>query len=283
MTKVFVVIAAILSVALSSLVIAYAVNTDRINADYQAAVGKEAAASAQLARQQAEWATEQTSLNGRIRSLETDLGRLTDENRSLQNEKATLQIEKERAEAARTSTDAKLAELGESVKTLTTLVGVYRDEISALRRSELTAKTREVELNDRLNDLMAQRMVMEQNYRALLEELAERKRDAGVAAMGGVASAADQPFDYTGAPIFGRVLGVSKQPGSGKTLITLSVGSNDRVAKNMKFRIARGGAFVGQATIIEVDLKSSIAEVTLGDAGGTIDVRDGDLVQTRFN
>ena len=72
LTKAFVVLAAILSVALSALVIAYAVNTDRIQADYRARVAQVDQVNAQIATQASQANSEQARLNAQIEQLMRD-------------------------------------------------------------------------------------------------------------------------------------------------------------------------------------------------------------------
>lgn len=285
LTKVFMVLAAVATIALSSLVIAYAVNTDRIRSDYSAQLSRAAAAGAQRESELSVSSTEQARLAAQIEDAQRRIRELEERNASLENERGTLMAAKSNAEAERASTIAKIAELGETVRTQATLIAAYRDEAQNLRRNELDIRNRSLDMEQRLSDLTSQREVLEQNYRALQEELAEMKRDASSRGAGATAATAADPqagFVASGPVIQGRVLDVQQDPTSGKSLVRLSVGTNNRVAVGMQFYAARDGStLVGTLVVIRADLSESVAEVRLlrKEAG---EVRAGDVVLSRL-
>jgi len=284
LTKVFMVLAAVATIALSSLVIAYAVNTDRIRSDYSAQLARAAAVGAQRESELAVNSQEQARLSAQVEDAQRRIRELEERNATLENERGTLLSAKANAEAERAATVAKIAELGETVRTQATLIAAYRDEAQTLRRNELDIRNRSLDMEQRLSDLTSQREVLEQNYRALQEELAELKRDASARGTGATAGATDTAagFVATGPVIQGRVLDVQKDPTSGKSLVRLSVGTNNRVAEGMQFYAARDGStLVGTLVVIRADLSESVAEVRLlrKEAG---EVRAGDMVLSRI-
>lgn len=282
LTKVFVVIAAVLSVALSALVIAFAVNTDRIREDYQNVVSARAAIESQAQAASAIAEQERSRLNSTIQQLASDQATLKANLGNLENERNTLNAARAKAETERDAITAKIAELGETAKTQATLITSYRDEVTTLRKNELDYRQRALDMDNRLNDLESQREVLEQNFRALQEQLAEAKRSAGGApAAGMVSGAADQAFVYTGPRIQGRVEDVKIDAATGKTLVKLSVGTNDKVAKNMKMFLVRGDQFVANVIVTQPDMKWSVAEVTLVNKGATVSA--GDLVVSKID
>lgn len=281
LTKAFVVLAAVLSVALSALVIAYAVNTDRIQADYRAKGATVDSVNAQLATQASQANSEQARLNAQIEQLMRDTATQTGEITRLQGERATLTTEKNKAESARQSIESKIAELGETVRTQASIIQNYRDEVTTLRGAELAYRNRALEMDDRLSDLESQREVLEQNYRALQEQIAEAKRSQELALSGGGAANLNQPFVYSGSPINGRIEDIKRDPASGKMLARISVGSNDRVAKNMKFFVVRGENFLGNLVVTEPDLKFSVGEISLVRQGAE-EIKEGDLITSRL-
>ncbi len=281
LTKVFVVIAAILSVALSALVIAYAVNTDRVAAAYQEQVSLRVAAESNAMAAAAVSGTEKTRLASAKEQLERDNATLADRIRTLEADNARLLTDKKTAEQERDSITAKIAELGETVKTQAALITSYRDEVTGLRNSELTFRQREIDLNSTLSDRDSQVEVLTQSVRALQEQLAEIKRSASGAPAAGVISGADQPFSYTGPVINGRIEAVSTDAATGKVVVKVNVGTNDKVSKNMRFAIVRGTeTFVGHMVIVKPDLKWSVGEVTLTAKGSS--VQEGDLIKSRL-
>jgi len=279
LTKTLVVLAAVFSVALSALVIAYAVNTDRIAADYGNALRARTAVEATAAQNYAVYNTTKTSLEASIAALNTQLLAAKKVSDDLLSQNASLQSAVVKAESERQAIVNKIAELGETTKTQAEIIKNYRDENSALRQADLDNRTRAAELDDRIADLEGQREVLEQNYRALQEQIAEAKRSqeqmlngTKTGSAGAVSTAAD---------IKGRVEAVQYDDVLKKTIVKISAGSNDRVTKNMSFYIIRGDEFIGKIQITQdPDLKNSIGEMTLTNQGKQVQV--GDRVQTQL-
>ncbi len=282
LTKVFVVIAAILSVALSALVIAYAVNTDRIREDYQNAVSSRATLESQYAAGSAISEQERSRLSSVIEQLNREAATLKASFSTLENERNNLAAAKAKAETERDAITAKIAELGETAKTQATLITSYRDEVTKLRDAELSFRGRALDMDNQLNDLESQHEVLQQNFRALQEQLAEARRlTSGAPAAGIVSGASDQSFVYTGPRIQGRVEDVQIDSATGKNVVKISVGSNDKIAKNMKLFVVRGDQFIANIVIAQADLKWSVAEVSLVNRGASI--QTGDLVVSKID
>ena len=68
---------------------------------------------------------------------------------------------------------------------------------------------------------------------------------------------------------------------SGKTLVQVNLGANDRVRENVKLLVFRGNTFVANLVLKRVDLQDSLAEVTLLAPG--MQIQAGDRVTTRLN
>jgi hypothetical protein len=279
LTKVLVVFAAVLSVALSALVIAYAVNTDRIAADYGNMQRMKLAAEASLASQLAEANTTAARHLATIEQLNREAADRQSRITSLEGEAANLRADKSKAIAEKEQIGNSINDLRETAKTQAAIIQNYHDEVSTLRGNELSYRTRQAELDDRINDLESQRQVLEQNYRALQEQIAEAKR-AQEQMLSGKTAGGDQPYYYTGSPINGRVEAVQLDPSSKKVIAKISVGTNDRVAKNMKFLVVRGNDFIGNLVITEPDLKWSIGVVDT--LGRPVEVKEGDTVTSRL-
>ncbi len=282
LTKIFVFLAAVLSVALSGLVIAYAVNTDRVLSNYTSLQAVSAAQDAKIAELQSKLSSGQIGDRATVEQLNRDLANREAELRDLQQAKAQLESDKNRAEAARQAVESKIAELGETVKTQAGLIASYTDEVRKLRTSEFNSRKASLDMEDRMSDLESQKEVLEQNYRALQEELAEVRRSTELAKSGGdtTVAAGSQPFTYSGPVIFGLVDEVAKDTATGGTLVKINIGANDRVSKNMKFGIVRNGEFIGNLVIISTDLKWSIAKFDDLNTGKAVET--GDKVQSRF-
>lgn len=279
LTKLFVVIAAVLSLVLSSLVVAYAVNTDRIQADYRRLQADNSAISGKAIDSATQAETQRTKLVAQTEELNKTNANLTARIRELEASNSGLLVDKNRAESARQSIESKIAELGETAKTQAALIESYRSEVTTLRQNELTYRQRALEMETRLSDIESQREVLEQNYRALQEELAELKQTKSpVTALAGVVGE-DKSFVYTGPAINGSITELRNDTASGKTLVRLSVGTNDRVAKGMKFIIHRNGQYVGNITITQADMQWSVGEIGLAPMAPQV----GDGVRTASN
>ncbi len=173
----------------------------------------------------------------------------------------------------------KIADLSETSKTQAKIIESYHDEVSTLRASENKFRVTQAELDDRINDLESQREVLEQNYRALQEQIAEAKR-AQEQLLSGNKAGSDQPFVSTGPIINGRIEAVQIDPSNKKTIAKINVGTNDRVAKNMQFAVVRGDQFLGNLVVTDPDLKWSVGVVNT--LGKPVEVKEGDLVVSRL-
>ncbi len=278
LTKAFMVIATLLSVALSALVIAYAANTDSIRRDYSAVKSDLESAKGALAAGTAQRSQQIVRLEGQVADLTSRVADANGKLTALQDERATLLRDKAQAVADKTSAESKISEQTEVARTQATLLTNLGDEVRGLRKNELVYKQRQLEMEDRLNDLQAQRDVLDQNYRALQEELAQIKQGTTTTLAGG--STSSTPFTYSGPVIMGKVESVQRDPGTNRVLAKLSIGSNDRVAKNMLMRIIRDNQFIANVVVTNADLSYSIGAVdTLGKS---VEVREGDTVVSRL-
>jgi hypothetical protein len=279
LTKVLVVFAAILSVALSALVIAYAVNTDRIAADYSNAVRQRLVTDEKAASQLAEWNTIKMRLEADKLQLNAQVAEQQAKIASLESERTTIMADKAKAIAEKDQVSNSINDLRETAKTQAAIIQSQHDEVSSLRTNELRYRTTQAELDDRINDLESQREVLEQNYRALQEQIAEAKR-AQEQLLSGNKAGTDQPFVSTGPLINGRIEAVQVDPSTKKTTAKINVGTNDRVAKNMQFSVIRGDRFLGNLVITEPDLKWSVG--VINTLGQPVEIREGDLVLSRL-
>jgi len=294
LTKTLVVLAAVFSVALSALVIAYAVNTDRIAADYGNALRRVTVVEATAAQNNASYNSEKTRLEADRAHLNNQILGLKKEMDTLATENASLRTAVVKAESERQAIVNKIAELGETTKTQAEIIKNYRDENSALRQSDLDHRTRAAELDDRIADLESQREVLEQNYRALQEQIAEAKRNqeqmlngtrsGSAGAVGGASQPSAIGVNMAGVvtpDIKARVEAVTYDDTLKKTIVKISAGANDRVGRNMVFHIVRGDEFIGRIQINQdPDLKHAIGEMILTNQGKQVQV--GDTVQTNL-
>lgn len=281
LTKVFIVFAAVLSLVLSVLTMAYAYNADSINSRYTDALKKAATAEAQAQKKNADFADTNALQANQIASLQGQLADLEARNADLVRENTTLVAEKQKAENRALAIENQIGDSLQTTKAQAAVIDSLRQDNAKLRESELGLRTQSLELEDRVNDLASQNDVYQATVRALREQLAAAQRDAALAMSGAAGSVGDTPYEAAGPVIRGRVSRVSTDAASGEPLVEIDLGSNDRVAENMKLHVGRGSQFVATLVVVRTDLQSSVARVALTNEGAS--VHEGDLVVSRFS
>lgn len=285
LTKVLVIFAAVLSLFLSALVIAYSVNTDRILADRDSEVARSQNALAGAASNAAQSGEERIRAQTERDTLSKALSDASSKLAELERVNADLTRGKAKAEQELQAITLKIAELGETVKTQATLLSGYRDEVSALRKNELRFREQAVQSDDRISDLESQNEVLTQSVRALREQLEEaRLAREGGASMGLVSNVASsrvgEPFVDTGIPVTGSIETISTDPSTGATLVKINLGSNDRIRENQKLFVSRGKDFVANLVVVKTDLRFAIAKVD--SLSRKVEVQSGDAVASRL-
>lgn len=286
LTKVFVLFAAVLSILLAALSIAYTVNADRVAADYRNALS-----AADLARNErdaikgtqtqliAAKEEELTSARDEMATREADIRRLEAAN-------SELRISLRSAESARESITTKIAELGVAVETQAKIIDEYKNELSRLRVAELDYRDERIDLEKQLSDLESQVIVYEQVKRALEEQLNEvRTAMQEAAGGGGVANAAarNTPTEIPGSQIRGAVDQVTTDPATGQLLVKINLGTNDRVRQNSKLFVHRGNTYLGELVVFQVDLNHAIGRMGYTVPGQAIQANDSVLSRLSSN
>lgn len=283
LTKVLVIFAAVLSVLLAGLTISMASNADRIVSDYEQERARRVAAEAVRADEAGRASQEQSRLAAQGEQLSKDLASRDADVRRLETENSRLLADKNKAEAARQSIEAKIAELGETARTQATLITNYRDEVTLLRKNELSFRQRSIELDDRISDLESQREVLDQTVRALQEQLAEAQLAAqqnlsGTA--GGATARANDAVTLGGPLVRGRIEKVETDTATGAILAKINLGTNDSVKENTKLFIGRDREFVANLVIIRSDLQWAVGRIDT--LGRNVKVQEGDWVVSRL-
>ncbi|TVQ63890.1 MAG: hypothetical protein EA378_00600 [Phycisphaerales bacterium] len=280
LTKVFVVIAAILSVGFAALAMTYSLNADRITRAYEsertARLAAQASAEAQVAQYEAQSQTLASQLAGVERTLADREARI----RELQGETVRLMAEKRDAESARDSIQFQIDQLNQSAAKQLTLIESYRDEVRELRGSELAFRREKLELEDRINDLQNENDVFTQTVRALQEQIADLQLAVRDAEVGGTGTAREGATGRTlPTLVTGAVVEVT-QDVNGRILARIDLGTNDGMERGLRLFVSRNNEFIANLQVVETDLNSAVAVVdTLGR--GT-EVRQNDRVLSRL-
>lgn len=282
LTKFLVVFAAVLSIFLAALTIAYSANADRITAGLSGALADRASALTGAQDQSTRFGNERGRFTDSIQQLSRDIASRDAITSELQAQNSSLLAQKNKAEAERQAIAGKIAELGELAKTQASLISSYKEEVTNLRTNELKTRGEVLALEAKLGDLESQKEVLESTTRALQEQLSEIRLSAG----GGTRSGGDSllptaPFVPRGPLIQARIDQITLDKASNKTLAKINVGSNDQVQRNMKFMIVRGNEFLGNLIIETTDLKWSVGRVDTLDR--KVDIREGDQIMSRAN
>ncbi len=278
LTKVFIVFAAVLSLILAALTMAYSVNADAIVQKYDDALQEANTARAAQQAATAEYSDANATLQRQLAEQQALNADLDARNADLVRENTLLLSQRQQAENRAAAIENQIGDSLQTTKAQAAVIDSYRQELAKLRESELALRRAALELEDRVNDLASQNEVYEATIRAQREQLAAAQRSAEMAMSGGGIGEAGEPYEAMGPVIRGRVTKVSTDPTTGEPLVQVDVGTNDRVAENMKLFVGRGDSFIANLVVVRADLQSAVARVAL--ANGT--VQTGDLVVSRF-
>lgn len=280
LTKVFVVLSALLSVLMGALAVSYTVNTDRILQDYANARNAEAAAKAAQAAQESQYGRLEAARQEEISRLRQVNADLESAMRASEAEISSLTIGQREAQSALERLQSNIAQFGVSSKTQAELIASYKDEVERLRGDELRWRNEKLDLEAALSDLESQRIVYEQTQRALQEQLAEANRAIASLRGGTTVAGAATPTEIPGPPVRGFVQDVRVESATGETIVRINLGSNDRVSENSRLYLNRNGrVYLGDLVIFEVDLNHAIGRLVNSQGGG---VAEGDQVWSRL-
>ncbi len=279
LTKVLVVLAALLSVALAALTIAYTGNAEKIRSEFQSERELRQAAQDAASRDMTAHEAERNRLRSENDALQAQISGLTSTIDNLQRDNSRMMADLQTAQAEGLSVQAKLDQLTATNQTLSNLIAQYRTEVTNLRENELRYAQREIELADRSSDLSGQLEVAVENNRSLQEQLVSL-RDQLASAQAGAAAGTTGSMDSI-RPSFSinaRVTDV-RTDSAGRVLVQIDAGSNDRLRERMELSLVRGGQFLGKVIVQAVDIEESVGRVDFLSMPQT-EVRPGDMVMS---
>ncbi len=275
LTKILVVFAAVLSLALAALTSSYAMNRDAITEGYNNAVADRDKAKANYNTQSSQFAEERQKLQASVNDLQDQLGRVQNSKRDVESQLADLRLQARSAGDRADSVTRQIADLGKTVDTQAELITSYRTEVQALRQESLSIRNENIALLDRINDLESQNEVLIQSNRSLQVTIAELQAQENTGGAVTSASGSTDPQALIGDLIVGRVREV--RTNNGQQYAEIDLGTRDRMRENVKLHITRNGDFVANLVVIRTDLQSSVGRVdTVGDP--SVQVRPGDMV-----
>ncbi len=272
MTKVFVVLNAVLSIALSCFVVAYTAQSENwkvlalaYQQDRDASITKEQANAAGLLSSVALKDEVISSQAAEIKRLQQEKQDLADQHNKTTNEFTVVKNEKVAAEAGRTKAlemlDTKMAE-----------VAAVRAQNDELRRQNIDTQARNNRLNLRNLELTTNVTILQDENRNTQEKLYACQQ---MTASGGRSSSvAPAPGTVAAAPsVAGTIKGeVTTVDG---TYASIDVGEASGVQPGMTFMVSRGATYLGDIVIDRVRPREASGKVTMLAAA---EIRSGDRV-----
>jgi hypothetical protein len=285
LTKVFVVLVTVLSVAMAAMVTAYVANQDNYRAQFEQVRTEKNALDARAKELQAQLSAADSSKDAAVAQEKAQLG-------AAQQYINTQGIQLADLQAQKSAEVNKNAAFEATIKGKDALIQMYAgtqtadmDELKKLREGISTAERKVVELLKANGELGSDKEALKQQFRLLQQQLAavsddrdglqknwdqvsEMEKKRILAGAGGPVAAGVVVLEP---PVWGKVTNVNTV--AGKTYVQVSVGKADRVVPNAAFWIYRGNdQFLGRLIIRKVDDSAAAGDVELEN--GTIAVGD---------
>ena len=292
-TKILIVFCAILSLVLAALAIAYSANANALHDAYKNMYVLKIAAEESARNEIAQYGQEKAAATERLQSLQNTNQALASEVSGLQKERTDLRTQLEISKAEATAIQNQIGQFTATTQTQTDLIKNYRDEVTTLRDNLLSAQKREIDLVDRINELESAREVLEQNARALKEQLEETKlalqsaqqnQSSGLPGGGSAATgrAGDAPArEMPGNVVRAQIDDVFTSP-AGDAMVVISEGANRGIKENSLMHVIRGSdQFVGSVVVTAVEPGRSVGR--FNSYGKKVAAQKGDAVLSRLN
>jgi uncharacterized protein YlxW (UPF0749 family) len=257
LTKFFVFIAAILSVLLAGLSIAYTFNANEIASQITRANAAATAAQNEAESRILEAERETSQLKSELNSLEATVAGRDTRIAQLEGDLARLATENARLETAQATYSTRIDEFTTLIATAQELDAARAEELRGLRDDLLSYARKEIALTDRINDLVSQLEVAQATVRSLQESIVALQEGADSA--GGTATRTPTAPEGFRA----RVTDVSTDA-SGRTLVAIDAGSSDGLREGTRLSVSDRNGFVA---VIVID------QVNLNNATGYVDTR----------
>jgi len=275
MTKALLVLAAVLSIVLATLTMAYTANADRIVSELSDARAASRSAESELEAQTSEFGALADAKDDRIQSLEQRLAQAQGQAAELRADVTRFRSQVESAELERDSFKDLFASSNEAKRTLADLLTAVVSENQSLRESESRKRIELAELSDQLNNSQSRNQVLDETVRTLrvtVTQLQDQLAGSGTGEGTGTGVRASLEFA-------GEVRAV-RESTDDQLLVELDVGTNDSVSEDLNLFITRGNNWIANVRVVEAELNHSIARVTLIAEGQR--VQAGDRVESRL-
>ncbi|NOG52828.1 MAG: hypothetical protein HND57_00615 [Planctomycetes bacterium] len=273
LTKVFIVIWALLSVFVLALTIPLAVNKDVWQKQAQSAQDETRAAREVASKAATDAANAQSEKSRVTAALQEEITRLTNDLNQKNGMLSDLRSQLAQALQTADKGEAERSTLTASVQTQATIIETQGTEVAQRREESLRLQQQKIELEDQLRDALTTLDVSLDAQRILQERIAglnERIQNAGPGGEQALRDP-DEPEDtepgLASPAVRGRVLRISNDE-AGTRFAEVDLGTRDGLANNMRFMIARDGRFVANLTITAVDLNRAVGRLQLEQPQG---------------
>lgn len=282
LTKILIAFGAVLSVALAGLTIAYSANAGVLRRGLESASAEVDALKAQVALQASRigmTATEQSRL---AEQIVAERDGLLSQIANLQADRTRLENEVRTAKLGAAEAAGQIASLTASNGGLNTLLSSLTTERQKLAAKLADSSVREAANVARISELDRANSVLEQETRAMREQLAElrntleQSRGAGTASAG--VSGPARPF--AAASFFATRVKSVLTDATGE-LAVIDLGSAGGVRENMKLVVLRNGQFLANLVILKADVNEAVGRVE--KLGKPVTVQPDDQVVSRLN
>ena len=294
LTKIFIVLVALLACLLVPLVVVYAHNENAYESMYQSEQAKAAAASASREESAAAFAATEIRRTAQITDLTAQVRELRAQVDAAERQVRQGEAEVAEARAANRANEARLETLAASISSGQQVNESLLDEVRQLRQTMLASERQKVELDEALQEMQARFEVAENARRALAEELQRLKEDNS-AALETIATYVVRYGELDSNPMMGMRGGVMPdrnldtvitevRRSNDQVLVEIDAGSRDGIRTGWIGTIAasdRAGTFRGRIRIVEVDINRSAGVIDLEDESNRGLVRGGDRVLFR--
>ena len=256
LTKLFVVLQVILSIALTAAVVVYVSREDAQLANLKAA--QTTALAAQSERDAAVAAMNAATSNANA-VQERSNAQATQFNANItaaQQQLADLNVQLAKANTSNATQALQITQLTEGLKAATDTTANLNQTVAQLRTSSDEAVKRAAEASQRINELDNTLQVTEAERRNLAEQLAQAQQDSTrmsriMKERGIDPNIPAERIGVAGIPINGVIR--EKRDIAGVPYATISVGSADDVQKGMQFKVIQGDKFLGTLTVDSVE------------------------------
>ncbi|HMN95916.1 MAG TPA: hypothetical protein PKC43_09960 [Phycisphaerales bacterium] len=291
LTKIFIVLVALLAVALTPLVVVYASNENTFRTRWVEAQAAATAATSRLAAAQESFNATRSRLDRDRDALESDLAAARRERDEKDASVRRLDAELAQVRSQQTSLNAQLATLAAALRADSELKEVLVAELRSERDKALAAERRFIEIDEKLrkseNDLLTLEAARRDLQEQLRQVMDEKQRaltmvNRYVAIVGALPDTARMPGGGV-APdrnLTAAVLNVRRS--ADQVLAEIDAGSRDGVREGWVMMLADGGNFLGNLRITKVDVNRSTGVVELEDRSNRGEVRPGSRAIARI-